>query len=445
MVSSDQISRRSVLRRTAGAAAVPYLMSSGVLAAPGRPGANDRIQIGLIGAGGQANWHVTKLLEQPDVVITAVCDVWKERRETTAARCNGTARTYHDFREVLAQKDVDAVLIATPPHWHALMAVSACEAGKDFYLEKPMTLSVGESLAVLRAVRKHQRITQIGTQIHAEPNYHRVVDIIRSGVIGNVSVARTFHMENQGPDGLGDVPDGEPPEGLDWEFWCGPAPLRRFNPLIVKGSYEHGSFMDYSGGWTPGMAPHLIDLPFWAMDLDLPISASSAGGRYVVRDPGDAYDTHEVIWQFPNFTLTWMTSLVNSFAFDLQGGPGIRRRLGVYFHGTDGTLIADYSTIKIVPEGDRMKKAPTTQKATTDSPGHHREWLDCLRTRKQPSCHVGYHYKIDVAIHLAMMSLKLGRSVRFDPKTQTIPNDAEAGRLLLPAYRSPWKLPAEYQ
>jgi len=445
MAGSDGLSRRRFLGQTVGmGAAVPYIVSSRALAGPGRVGANDRIQIGFIGTGSQANWHLGELLKQPDVVVAAVCDVWKERRDKALAKCNGTARPFHDYRELLQQEDIDAVVIATPPHWHALQAIHACQAGKDFYLEKPMTLSVAETLAVLRAVRKHNRITQIGTQIHAWPNYRRVVDLVRSGNLGQISVVRTFNVMNQGPEGIGNPPGGEPPAGLDWDFWCGPAPLGPFHPLIVESAYTHGSFMAYSGGWTPGMAPHIIDLPYWALELGHPTRVSSSGGRYTIRDAGDAYDTHEVLWQYPNFTMTWMTSLVSSYGWDFQGEPGMKRRLGIYFHGVNGLLATDYSTHKIIPEGDRMKDAPAVPKVTPDSPGHHREWLDCLRTRRQPSCHVGYHYKIDVAINLAMLSLRLGRSVCFDPETETVPDDREAAGLLKPTYRDPWKLPAEY-
>ncbi len=449
MATSDRLSRRRFLGQTAkaGAASVaaPYVMSASVLGAPGRTGANDRISIGLIGAGGQANWHIGQLLKQPDVVITAICDVWKQRRDQAVARCKETAKPYHDYRDLLARSDIDAVLIATPPHWHALQAIHACQAGKDIYLEKPMTLSLAEGLAVLRAVRKHNRISQIGTQIHAEANYRRAVDIVRSGILGKINVARTFHVLNDGPEGIGNPPAGEPPEGLDWEMWKGPGPDCPFNPLLVKSSYFHPSFM-YSGGWTPGMAPHIIDLPYWALELGHPTCATSSGGRYIVRDCGDAYDTHEVLWQYPNFTLTWHTSLVNSYGFDNQGEPGCKRRRGVYFHGVNGTMMADYHVCKIIPEGDRMKAedAEAVPKVIPDSPGHHREWLDCLRSRKQPSCNVGYHYKIDIAINLAMLSLKLGRSVRFDPRTETVPNDPEAAKLVTPQYREPWKLPTEY-
>ncbi len=449
--NSQKISRRELLAQTAGVGvaglAAPYVIPSGVLAAPGRVGPNDKIRIALIGANGQGNYSLDQLLKEQDAEVVAVCEVFRERLDKTLAKCGPNAKGYNDFRDVLAREDIDAVVIATTPHWHAIMAILAAKAGKDFYLEKPMTMSLGESLAVLRAVRKHNVITQIGTQVHATKNYHDIVNIIRSGVLGKVCVARTFHVFNQGPNGIGDQPDTDPPEGLDWDMWLGPGPKRRFNALLFKDSAHHPSFMAYSNGWTPGMAPHLVDLPYWALELGHPTCTMSSGGRYLIKDCGDAYDFQEVLWQYPGFTMTWTTSLINSYAFDLQFQPGLHRRRGIYFQGVNGTIIADYGYLKIVPEGDRMDDEVDLEKlakAVPDSPGHHREWLDGIRSRKQPNCHVGYHYKVDVAINLAMMSLKLGRSVRFDPATETIPNDPEANKLLFPKYRDPWKIPAEY-
>lgn len=448
MAKSNDLSRRDFLAHTAkiGAAglAAPYFVSSSALGDDKKPGANDRIQIGVIGVNGQGAWNMGELLKQPDAQVVAVCDVFKDRREQAVAKCGGNAKGYSDFREVLARKDIDAVLIATPPHWHGLMAIMAAEAGKDFYLEKPMTLSLAESFAVLKAAEKNKRITQVGTQIHATKNYRQIVNMVRSGVIGPVSMARTFHVLNDGPEGIGNVPDTDPPAGVDWDLWLGPGPKRGYNALLAKDSSIHPSFMAYSGGWTPGMAPHLIDLPFWAMELDYPTSTFSSGGRYYVKDCGDAYDTHEVTWSFPKFTLMWTTSLINSFAFNLQFGEGCQRRRGIYFQGINGTIIADYGYLKVVPEGDRMKDAPTTQPIIPDSPGHHREWLDGIRSRTQPSCSVNYHHKLDVAINLSLISLKLGRSVQFDPATKKIVGDPEAAKLAMPTYRDPWKFPDEY-
>jgi predicted dehydrogenase len=318
------------------------------------------------------------------------------------------------------------------------MAIEACEAGKDIYLQKPMTLHLAESLAVKAAVRRHQRISQVGTQIHASENYHRVVDHVRSGNLGKIGVARTFNLLNMGARGVGNDPNCDIPDGLDWELWVGPGPMRPCHPMIIKTSGTHSAFMDYSGGWSPCWAPHIIDLPVWALDLGLPTMVSSSGGRYVCRDAGDAHDTQETILQYPDCTLTWMMSQINAYRFDLKG------RVGIYFHGVNGTLYADYSTHQIVPEGDRMKDTKEPEKCVPDSPGHEREWLDCMRTRKQPSCNVFYHHKVNVPIVLGNLSLKLGRSIQFDPETEKIVGDQEAASLSIPEYRDPWEFPGQY-
>ena len=371
---------------TAGAAgfAVPYLISSSALAQPGKPGANDRLSIALIGCGGMGRGNLDACGGQPDVVVTGACDVWQQRREAVCAQYK-SAKPYADYRELLQRKDLDGVIIGTPPHWHCLMAVDACRAGKDLYLQKPMTLHLAESLAVRNAVRKHQRICQVGTQIHAGANYRRVVELVRSGNLGKISVARTFNVMNQGPQGIGNPPNSALPAGLDWERWVGPYPMRPYNRLIVNDAYTNCSFMSFSGGWTPGMAPHIIDLPVWALDLGYPTVTFSSGGRYTVRDAGDAPDTQEVVWQYPDFTMTWSMSLVDSFAFDFgRGQPA--RRLGIYFHGVNGTMYADYGMYKVVPEGPRMDGLKPPAVSIPPSPGHEREWLDSIKTRKSPSC-----------------------------------------------------------
>ena len=192
-------------------------------------------------------------------------------------------KTYRDYRELLAQDDVDAVIIATPPHWHALQAIDACKAGKDIYLQKPMTLHLGESLAVMKAVEKHNRISQIGTQIHAGQNYRRVVEMIRSGNLGKVSAVRTFQRHESGPGGNRQRSGHSGSQRRGLEMWIGPGPMRPYNRLLAASSYNHCSFMDYSGGWLPGMAPHIIDLPIWALKLDYPINTSCSGGRFVIQ------------------------------------------------------------------------------------------------------------------------------------------------------------------
>jgi len=427
----------------AAGVAAPYFVPAASLGQNGRTSPNEKIGVGLIGCGGMGQSNLAACAARKDVVVTGACDVWKRRRDAVVAKHTGSAKPYHDYREMLQAKDIDAVIIAAPPHWHCLMAVEAAEAGKDIYLQKPMTLHAAESFAVRNAVRKHKRICQIGTQIHAGENYRRVVEYVRSGKLGPISVARTFNVMNQGAGGLGNTPNSAPPSDIDWDRWVGPAETRDYNPLIVQSAYSNCSFMSFSGGWTPGMAPHIIDLPVWALELGYPELTYCSGGRYVIKDPGDAPDVQEVLWQYPNFTMTWMMSLVNSFAFDFgRGKPA--RRLGIYFHGLNGTLYADYGMHEIVPEGDFLKDAKAPEKSIPSSPGHENEWIECIKSGKEPSVSPEYHCRIDAAICLANLSMRLGRSIRFDPNAEKIIGDEEAKRLSVPEYRNPWKFPAKY-
>jgi predicted dehydrogenase len=441
---NNTTSRRRFLQTTAGAVATaPYIVSASALGKDDNPPPSERISLGIIGVNGMGRGNLGNCAKFPDVEVTAVCDVWKDRIDPVVAQYQATAKAHTDYRELLDRSDVDAVIIATPPHWHALMAIQAVEAGKDIYLQKPMTLYPDETLALRNAVNQHQRISQIGTQIHAGGNYRRVVEWIRSGKLGPISAVRTFNVMNQGPDGLGTAPEQDPPAGLDWNMWLGPGPETPYNSLLAANSYNHCSFFQYSGGWTPGMAPHIVDLPVWALDLGLPTVTSCSGGRYVVGGDGDAPDVQEVLWQYPNMTMTWMMSCCNSFAFDFgRGSPA--RRLGIYFHGLNGTLFADYGKHEVVPEGKYLADATPPEESIAPSPGHEREWLDCVKSREQPSCNVNYHYKVDLALTLANLAYRLGRSVQTDPQTGKIIGDEEAAKLARPVYRDPWKFPAQY-
>ncbi len=449
MNNRPSLSRRSFLEKAATVTAIgfaaPHLASAADPAPSASSRPNSRIHLGLIGCGNMGRVNLGNCAEHPDVVVTAACDVDEHRLEPTVERFKASCKGFRDYREMLQHKDLDAVIIGTLPHWHALQAIAACEAGKDLYIQKPMTLHLAESLAVRNAVRKHSRISQVGTQHHAREEHHRVIELVRSGNLGPIGVARAFNVMNQTPRGIGTGGYQKLPEGIDWELWCGPGPLGRYNRKLVANAYNHCSWMDYSGGWTPGNGPHMLDLPITALDLGYPLTTSASGGRFVVQDDGDAYDHHEVLWQYPHLTLTWMMSLTNSYGFDLQGDPKPRTRLGVYFHGANGTLYADtVGASKIVPEGDAMKDKLPPPKSIPPSPGQEREWLDCIKSRRQPSCCVFHHVKVDVPIALSVLSLKLGRSIRFDPQTESIVGDPEAARRAVPEYRAPWKFPADY-
>lgn len=431
-----EITRRSLLQ--AAPLAVPASALGRGVTAP-----SDRINVGIIGVNGMGRGNLANCAKHADVVVTGICDVSTDRREAALALHRGTAKGYTDYRELLAQPGIDGVIIASPPHWHALMAIDAVKAGKDIYLQKPMTLYPDETLAVRNAVRRHKRISQVGTQIHAGANYRRVVEWIRSGKLGPVSTVRTFNVMNQGPEGIGRAPRENPPPGLDWDLWLGPGPARPFNALLFADSYNHCSFWAYTHGWTPGMAPHIIDLPIWALELGVPEITTCTGGRDVIQDDGDAPDVQEVTWRYPKLTMTWSMNCANSFAYDFgRGKPA--RRLGIYFHALNGTLYSDYSRHEIVPEGAFLKDAAPPLESIAPSPGHERQWLDSIKSRIEPDCCVDYHYKVDMAITLASLSYVLGRSIRFDPVKERIMGDREAARRARPEYRRPWRFPAEY-
>jgi predicted dehydrogenase len=447
--------RRRFLAQTAAAGvAAPAVISPAALAATGKPGPNDRIGLGLIGAGAMGNVNLANCAKYDDIVVAAVCDVWKSHLDRTLKKYGNKPKGYHDYRGLLADKEVDAVIIATPHQWHCRQAVDACEAGKDLYLQKPMTLNLAESRVVNSAVLKHKRICQIGTQIHATDNYRRVVEWVQSGKLGKISVARTFLVSNHAPDGEGFPPDSAPPEGLDWDMWVGPAPMRPFNVNIVKSGYAHTLFLDYGGGRTCGMSSHILDLPFWALGLEFPIGVQSTSGKHCVNDNTDAPDTHEVTWQFPDVVLTWSMSQVSNFGFNLQDVArytkhgakvsGVQRRLGYFFHGVNGTLFGNYGTHTIVPQVQELVDDEPPEQSIPPSPGHEREWLDCIRTRREPSCGVNYSHKVNTANMLANLAMKAGRELRFDPATETIVDDSEATKLAIPEYRHPWKFPKEY-
>src|SRR5687768_3913129 len=218
-----RITRRS-FAKTAGIATASALSARRVL------GANDRVRVGFIGLGNRGDQVLSAFLEHKDCEVAAVCDIYAPYGEFAAKKIGGDPKRYKDYRQLLAQGDLDAVVIVTPDHWHALMCVEACAAGKDVYVEKPLSLAVAEGRAMVNAGRKHNRIVQCGIQRMSSPFCQEAAEAIRSGAIGKVTVVRAFHVQNEWPKGIGNPPDGEPmPEGFDWERWVGPAPMRKYN------------------------------------------------------------------------------------------------------------------------------------------------------------------------------------------------------------------------
>ncbi len=409
---------------------------------PGRATANEKITLGFVGIAGRGT-HLLKdrFMRHADVEVAAVCDVYGPHRDAAVAITGGKAKAYRDFRDLLERDDIDAIVCATPPHWHPLVTIMACEAGKDVYCEKPMCFTPAEGQAMVKAARANHRITQVGTQIHATENYHHVVEIVRSGILGKISKVHCVLSLNEAPKGIGKQANAAPPKDLDWDMWCGPAPLLPYNESIFNAGH-HRYVKQLIGSWIHEMGPHIVDLPVWAMGRPQPKSVVAMGGKYATDDISTIPDTFGVLWDYGDFMMEWTNMCASSHGLQFHGGKGITRRLGTSFHGTNATLLADYSTMEIVAEGERLGGSDIPARRKRNWPDHDREFLNCIKTRELPSCDVENHYNLHVALNLGNIAFNTGRMLTWDSAAGTIAGDAETQALAMPDYRAPWQLPA---
>jgi predicted dehydrogenase len=287
--------RREFTRATAAAGLLTALSAGRAL------GANERVRLGFIGLGNRGDQVLDGFLQHKDAEVVALCDLYQPYIDFAMSKIGKGAKTYHDYRELLANKDVDAVVICTPDHWHALQTVHACEAGKDVYVEKPLSLCVAEGRAMVEAARRHKRVTQVGLQRRSSDFCREAAELVRKGGIGKVTVARAFHILNEAPHGIGNPPNEEPPKDFDWENWLGPAPKVPYNRN--RAFYRFRWFYDYSGGQLTNFGVHYLDVIHWALGHDAPLAVTAMGGKYGGFDNREVPDTLEVLWQYPGNTL----------------------------------------------------------------------------------------------------------------------------------------------
>ena len=402
----------------------------------------ERVQLGFVGVAGRGyGCLMQNFAAFPDVEIVAVCDVYEAHRERAVEFTNGKAKAYHDYKDLLADPNVQAVVVATPPHWHALITLDALAAGKDVYCEKPMCRYPAEGRLMAQYAAKFGRITQVGTQIHATDNYRKCVNVVRSGELGEIFMVRNFCAMNDDSEGLGAPADTEPPAGLDWETWLGPAPSVPFNMARFRDGM-HRYFKDYVDSWLHELGPHIVELPFWALELPAPLSVNSTGGRMATGSMADVPDTMETVWEFPNRLMTWHLMQHNGFPFGIgAAGPG--RHLGIVFHGTQGTLVANYGLCEVYDGSGKRLPDKAYPDAVPVSPGQEREWIDGIQSRQECSCSFQNQLPMHTALNLAHLSLRLNRKLQWDDAAGQIVNDAEANGLLAPQYRAPYQLPQE--
>ena len=396
-------------------------------------GANERIRVGLIGSGGRGREDWGTFLKQPEVEPVAVCDVYDPFREKGIAMTEGRAKAFSDFRRLLEQKDIDAVIVATPDHWHALITVAACEAGKDVYCEKPLSLTVVEGRKMVEAARKHDRVVQTGSQQRSGSHYAQAVKLIQDGGIGEVHRIHAGMQRNIAP-GLKptEMASGLSP-ALNWDMWLGPAPLRPFDPF--RCIYNFRWFWDYSGGQMTNWGAHHLDIARWIVGAEAPTEVAGFGGRYSLTDGGETPDIQEVTYQFPKVVVTWTSSEI------AQGKP-----FTLDICGTRGTLTLLRSGFQVAPEmlGSGKAKTPAMEalqvKGDDLNVAHARNFLDCVKSRKRPNADVEEGHRSAVMCHLGNISTRLGRSVRWDAAKEQVVGDVEANHMLGRPYRAPWRL-----
>ena len=423
------VTRRQLLRTAATAA--PTIVTAATLGKTARAAPSDRITVGLIGCGKMANdYHLPQLLRQPDVQLVAVCEVDRTRRQHAQRRVqaaySNSKRTFHgcqqtfDFRDVLSRQDIDAVCIATPDHWHATPLIEACKAGKDVYCEKPLTLTIAEAQRCVEAARKFQRVVQTGSQQRSNVfgKFRQAVEIIRSGRLG------TIHRVTVGvgaPSIACDLP-AEPLEtGLAWDMWLGQAPSRAYHSILSpRGIHNHfpawRSYREYSGGGHTDMGAHHYDIAHWALGMD-------HSGPVKIIPPTDPQATTGVRYLYANGT-------------EIQhGGPS-----GCVFHGQHGTLRIDRGVLQSDPP--ELVSEPLGKKDVhlPISPGHHRNWLDCIQSRKRPVADVEFGARTATVIHLGNLAYAHHQTLAWNPASWRFENAAD-NRLLDRPRRDPWQLP----
>jgi predicted dehydrogenase len=445
------ITRREFTRTLAAVGTTAALSSFRVF------GANERVRLGFIGVGNRGDQVLDAFLKQPDAEVVAVCDIYEPYLEFAAQKIGTNPKRFKDYRKLLELKDVDAVIVATPDHWHVLQAIQACEAGKDVYVEKPTSLRVAEGRAMVEAVKHHKRVCQSGLNRRSSTMIREMADFVRGGGLGKVTAARCFHIQNEWPKGIGNPPDSEPPAGMDWESWLGPARKLPYNRN--RGLYQFRWFYDFSGGQITNMGIHYLDVIHWALGVNAPLAVTAMGGRYVVPDNREIPDTLEALWHYPGDTLVTFTQ------FNANGAHAAAKPCEIEFRGTKGTLYLRSTGWEVVPElitqnefpqrspvdrklerGWRTGEAPMIEpkKGTgrADTADHARNFLDCIKSRAACNSDIESAHRSTCTTLIANIALQTKSYLEWDAQAEKFTNNAAANKLLRYDYRAPLKSPA---
>jgi len=431
-------SRRQFLRRSlacaAAGVATPYVIPANVLAAPGRPGPNDQIGIGGIGVGRQGSGVVQGAAATKVGRIVAIADVNRKRGAEFAARFK--AEPYLDYRKLLERKDVDAIVTATPDHWRALVCIHACQAGKDVYAEKPMSLTIREGRLMAQAVRKYERVFQTGSQQRSDRACRLGCELVRSGRIGKIH--RVIGCNYPSP-WLCALPAQPVPEGLDWDVWCGPTALVPYHLDLYTPRAKPGwiSFQPYSGGEMTGWGAHGLDQVQWALGMDEsgPIEVWTEGPKFnppTYKTPASQSrgnklcSTPTVFFRYPG-----------DIVVELTNGP----HGGAIFVGEKGKVTIDRGKGSSEPEEIAKTPIKSDEVHLVKSDHHMQNWLDCIKSRKRAVADVEIGHRSATVCHLGNIARWAGRRLKWDPVKEPFPDDAEANQYLDRTRRKPYELP----
>lgn len=425
-------------------------------------GSNERVVVGLIGCGGRGLAVAKLMREVPGVEFGAVCDVYDTNAAAAKEWAGPAATAFKDFRRVLDKKDIDAVLIATPDHWHAITTVLACASGKDVYVEKPLAHNIKEGRAMVDAARRNKRVVQTGTQHRSAPHYREVQQIIQSGQLGEVRFVRVWNYSNMSPNGIGRAPQSEIPQGLDWDFYLGPAPLVPFNSNRFLRNFRW--FWDYAGGSITDFGCHRLDTVQQVMGVSTPSSVVAMGSRFTLKDDGEMPDVLQVTYDYPNFVLSYEACNINAHGVGgrtpemaYYGARGSDDRPhGEAFYGTNGALFSDRIGFEIYPEpkpiarrdgsqrlnapveGYRMEPKRVAGRDCTDL--HVRNFIECVRSRAMPAADIEIGHRSTTVAHLGNIAYKTRKKLVWDAAKEDFKDDLEASRLLSRKARKPWDL-----
>jgi predicted dehydrogenase len=432
---SHRISRRTFTK--AGAIA-----TLGLAAAPARRvlGANDRIRVGVIGTANRGRQVMDGFLAHGDMEIVALCDVSKSAMDGANAKLDGKATTFGDFRRLIEQKDVDAVVVATPDHWHAIQTIAACDAGKDVYCEKPLSITVREGRRMVEAARRNNRVVQVGTQRRSSKIYAQAVELVQADKIGKVTLSRAFRASNMYPNGMGKMQPSAPPADLDWDMWLGPRPERPFQANIAP--YRFRWWTLYSSQMA-NWGVHYLDAIRWMTGETAPKSICAMGGKYAVDDDRTIPDTAQAMFQFASGRLAVFGQ------YEASGNP-VFPRGEVELRGTQGTLYIDEGGFEVEPEQAGQFQEPGPRAEAVKVGGgddsakctalHARNFLDCVKSREKPRADVEIGHRSTSFSLLANISLAVGKRLEWDAAAEKFTNSDEANAMLDYEYRKPWKL-----